>query len=67
MTRADHAIQRLAERLNLEPAAARYLPTLVSNYAERLKMTTEELIDICPLAPSLMMTITKECRSNVKG
>jgi hypothetical protein len=39
----------------------------VSNYAERLKMTTEELIDICPLAPSLMMTIAKECRSNVKG
>lgn len=64
MTRTDHAMAKLAERLNLSPEAAKHLPISVASYAERLNMTPFEFVDICPLAPALMINIAKECRDN---
>lgn len=67
MTRTDMAMAKLAERLNLSPEAATHLPVSVATYAERLKMTPIELVEICPLAPALMTTIARECRENAQG
>lgn len=64
MTRTDHAMAKLAERLNLSPEAAKHLPASVASYAERLNMSEYELIEICPMAPGLMTNIAKECRAN---
>lgn len=66
MSHAKEAFRHLAERLNLDPQAAQFLPESVHSVALKLKITDLEVVEVCRYTPGLMSLIANDCRQHVR-
>ncbi len=67
MVQEAQALGQLAERMKLTQDAAANLPVCIEDVAQRLKVTTLEVIEICRFNPTLVTYLADSCKKKLKS